>query len=66
MVAEYDTEINVPVSRSLVMTAGREVIQQAYLEAGRPASVWTLSMSMMPRDLRQPPIHAGDHVLRGV
>ena len=36
MVAEYDTEINVPVARSLVLTAGREVIKQSYLEAGRP------------------------------
>ena len=36
MVAEYDTRLDVPVSRSLVLTAGREVIKQAYLEAGRP------------------------------
>ena len=36
MVAEYDTRLDVPVSRSLVLTAGREVIKQAYLAAGRP------------------------------
>ncbi len=36
MVAEYDTELNVPVSKSLVMTAGREVVKQSYTEAGRP------------------------------
>jgi hypothetical protein len=36
MAAEYDTALDVPVSRSLVMTAGREVIKQAFLEAGRP------------------------------
>jgi hypothetical protein len=35
-VAEYDTEIDVPVSKSLVMTTGREVVYQGYLEAGRP------------------------------
>jgi hypothetical protein len=36
MVAQYETEIDVPVSQSLVMTAGREVVRQAFLEAGRP------------------------------
>lgn len=36
MIAEYDTKLDVPVARSLVMTAGREVVRQAYLEAGRP------------------------------
>ena len=35
-VAEYDTKLDVPVSRSLVLTAGREIIKQSYLEAGRP------------------------------
>ncbi|MBN1945362.1 MAG: hypothetical protein JW797_06765 [Bradymonadales bacterium] len=35
-IAEYDTKIDVPCCRSLVMTAGREVVKQAYLEAGRP------------------------------
>lgn len=35
-VADYDTEIKMPVSRSLVMTAGRETIRAAYIEAGRP------------------------------
>jgi hypothetical protein len=35
-VAEYDTQLDVPVAASLVMTAGREVIQQSYLQAGRP------------------------------
>jgi hypothetical protein len=34
--AEYDTPIDVPVSRSLVMSAGRETVKEAYLAAGRP------------------------------
>jgi hypothetical protein len=35
-VAEYDTKIRMPVSRSLVMTAGREIIKAGYQTAGRP------------------------------
>jgi len=35
-VAEYETTLNVPVSRSLVMTTARESIREAYLAAGRP------------------------------
>jgi hypothetical protein len=35
-IAEYDTKINMPVSRSIVMTTGRETIKEAYLSAGRP------------------------------
>lgn len=35
-IADYDTELNCPVCRSLVMTTGREVVKQAYMEAGRP------------------------------
>lgn len=34
--AEYDAEIEVPTSRSLVMTAARDSVQAAYLAAGRP------------------------------
>jgi hypothetical protein len=34
--AEYDATIEVPTSRSLVMTAARETVQAAYLSAGRP------------------------------
>jgi hypothetical protein len=34
--AEYDAVIEVPTSRSLVMTAARETVQAAYLSAGRP------------------------------
>jgi hypothetical protein len=34
--AEYDAVIEVPTSRSLVMTAARETVQAAYLAAGRP------------------------------
>lgn len=34
--AEYDTKLNVPVSRSLVMTTARESIKEAFLAAGRP------------------------------
>lgn len=35
-VAEYDAEIEVPTSRSLVMTTARETVQASYLSAGRP------------------------------
>ena len=35
-VAEYDADLIVPTSRSLVMTAARETVQGAYLAAGRP------------------------------
>lgn len=34
--AEYDTPLNVPVSRSLVLSAAREIVKEAYLAAGRP------------------------------
>ncbi len=34
--ADYDATIEVPVSRSLVMTAARETVHAAYLAAGRP------------------------------
>jgi hypothetical protein len=34
--AEYDAKIEVPTSRSLVMTAARETVQAAFLAAGRP------------------------------
>ncbi len=35
-IADYDTEIRMPVSRSLVMTAARETIKTSYQTAGRP------------------------------
>lgn len=35
-VAEYETTLNVPVCRSLVMTTARESIKEAYQAAGRP------------------------------
>lgn len=34
--AEYDAKIEVPTSRSLVMTAARETVQASFLSAGRP------------------------------
>jgi len=34
--AEYDARVEVPTSRSLVMTTARETVQAAFLEAGRP------------------------------
>jgi len=34
--AEYGARIEVPTSRSLVMTAARETVQASYLSAGRP------------------------------
>ena len=36
--AEYDAKVEVPTSRSLVMTAARETVQAAFLTAGRPES----------------------------
>ncbi len=36
VIADYDTKINMPVSRSLVMTAARETIKTSYMAAGRP------------------------------
>jgi len=36
VVADYDTKILMPVSRSLVMTAARETIKASYMAAGRP------------------------------
>jgi len=36
LTAEYETPLDVPVSRSLVMVTGREVVKEAYLNAGRP------------------------------
>jgi hypothetical protein len=35
-VAEYDAELEVPTSRSIVMISAREAVQSAYLAAGRP------------------------------
>jgi hypothetical protein len=35
-IAEYDTKIHMPTQASLVMTAGREIIKEAYTVAGRP------------------------------
>ncbi len=34
--AEYDATVEVPTSRSLVMTAARETVQAAFIAAGRP------------------------------
>ena len=34
--AEFDAKVEVPTSRSLVMTAARETVQASYLAAGRP------------------------------
>jgi hypothetical protein len=36
VIADYDTQIFMPVSRSLVMTAARETIKASYQTAGRP------------------------------
>lgn len=36
VVADYDSKIMMPVSRSLVMTSARETIKESYLTAGRP------------------------------
>ncbi len=36
MTAQYETALDVPVSRSLVMSNGREVVKESYLSQGRP------------------------------
>ncbi|MFC2150536.1 DUF6754 domain-containing protein [Calditrichota bacterium] len=36
MTAKYETKLDVPVSRSLVMSNGREVVKESYLSVGRP------------------------------
>jgi len=36
MTAKYETDLNVPVSRSIVMEAARESCKESYLKAGRP------------------------------
>lgn len=36
LVAEYDAQLEIPVSRSMVMVACRETVKEAYLNAGRP------------------------------
>ncbi|MEW6411567.1 MAG: fibronectin type III domain-containing protein [Candidatus Zixiibacteriota bacterium] len=36
LAAEYETYLDVPVCRSLVMVTGREVVKEAYSKAGRP------------------------------
>jgi len=36
LAAEYETDLDVPVSRSLVMVTAREIVKEAYLNAGRP------------------------------
>jgi len=38
LAAEYETEIEVPVSRSLVMITAREIVKESYSKAGRPDS----------------------------
>ena len=36
VVADYDSKIRMPVSRSLVLTSARETIKESYASAGRP------------------------------
>jgi|WetSurMetagenome_2_1015567.scaffolds.fasta_scaffold16238_2 hypothetical protein len=36
LTAEYETKLEVPVSRSLVMVTAREIVKESYLNAGRP------------------------------
>jgi hypothetical protein len=36
--AEFDCQLEVPVSRSLVMTAARDAVKNSFIEAGRPDS----------------------------
>jgi hypothetical protein len=34
--AQYDSEVIVPVCRSMVLSAAREIVKEAYMKAGRP------------------------------
>ena len=34
--AKYETSLNVPVSKSIVMEAGRDICKESYLKSGRP------------------------------
>ena len=34
--AKYETSLNVPVSKAIVMEAGRDICKESYLKAGRP------------------------------
>ena len=34
--AKYETSLNIPVSKAIVMEAGRETCKESYLKAGRP------------------------------
>ncbi len=36
LAASYETHLDVPVSRSMVMVTGREVVKEAYAKVGRP------------------------------
>ena len=36
MTAQYETSLNIPVSKAIVMEAGRETCKESYLKAGRP------------------------------
>ncbi|NNE43210.1 MAG: fibronectin type III domain-containing protein [Gemmatimonadetes bacterium] len=36
MIAEYETSLMMPTSRSMVMSTARETVKEAYLSAGRP------------------------------
>lgn len=36
MTAKYETKLDVPVSRSITMSTGRETVHEAYLASGRP------------------------------
>ncbi len=36
MTAKYETQLDVPVSKSLVMSTGRETVKESYAAAGRP------------------------------
>ena len=36
MTSRYETSLNVPVSRSIVMKAGREIVRESYTMEGRP------------------------------
>jgi hypothetical protein len=36
LTAQYETELQVPVSRSLVMVASRETVRESYISEGRP------------------------------
>ncbi len=62
--AEYQTEMDVPVSRAMVMVAGREVVREAFLSAGRPQDYQERSVHYVTDDQFGFAAAVDGHILR--